>query len=148
MTTTTSAEFRALPKKQRRANPEEQLHVAVAAYLRVAIRPPVIYTTLGHGGGGKARGARLKAMGLQPGWPDILIVRPIWPDGYYERAKRPIPVLIGLELKSKAGRQSPEQVALATAFEHAGGYYRLARSVEDVEAVLDELHVAKFAKAT
>ncbi len=101
---------------------EAQLHRAVAAFLRVALKPPTIWTTIGHGGGGRVRGAQLKAMGVQKGWPDILVID----DG----------LAIGIELKAKKGAQSPEQKALEVSFVKAGMTYWLCRSVEDVEAAL------------
>ena len=78
-----------------RQNPEAALHRAVAQYLTVALPKDAFWTTIPSGGGGKIRGANLKRMGLKPGVPDILIVY------------RGLPFFI--ELKSKAGRVSPEQ---------------------------------------
>lgn len=118
--------------------PEAQLHRAVAAYLRLALRPPTIWTTIGHGGGGKVRGAQLKAMGVQPGWPDVLVI------GRSMMMRDPQLVIVGFELKSPAGRQAPEQKAFEVAFKAIGGLYRIARSVEEIEQFLSmtgmELH--------
>ena len=106
-----------------RRRPEQNLHRAVAHYLRLALRPPVIWTTFPAGGGGKTRGAILKGLGLTPGFPDIMVFAPG-------------PLVLGLELKSKTGRLSPEQQYMAQAFWALGFHYRAARAVEEVEEIL------------
>ena len=98
---------------------EEALHRAVAEYLDVVIRPPFTWTTIAHGGGGRVRGAKLKAMGLKKGWPDLLILGPG-------------PTLLGIELKTVAGRQTPEQREIEAAFHQCKAWYVLCRSVEEV----------------
>lgn len=40
---------------------------------------------------------------------------------------------IAIEVKSKAGRQSPSQLQFQENLENAGGYYFIARSIKDVE---------------
>ena len=106
---------------------EHALHVAVAAYLRVALRPPTMWTTIGHGGGGRVRGAMLKAAGVQPGWPDLLVI-------HHDEAGHRV---LGIELKRKGGgRQSPAQREVEHAFHMAKCWYVLCRSVEEVENAL------------
>lgn len=107
---------------------EAALHKAVAAYLRLALKPPTIWTTIGHGGGGKIRGAKLKAMGVQKGWPDILVMTPSGSVGDTR--------VVGLELKAKRGRMTPEQIALREAFMGTWAWYFKATSVEQVETFL------------
>lgn len=55
--------------------PEQIVHKAIAAYLEIALVPPDWYSTFPSGGGGRIRGAILKALGLKVGVPDILLVR-------------------------------------------------------------------------
>lgn len=98
---------------------EATLHRAVAEYLDVVIRPPMVWTTIAHGGGGRVRGAQLKAMGLKKGWPDILILAPG-------------PNVLGIELKAKGGSQTPEQREIESAFYGCKAWYVLCRSVEEV----------------
>lgn len=98
---------------------EATLHKYVAEYLDMVIRPPMVWTTIAHGGGGRVRGAQLKARGLKPGWPDILIIAPG-------------PNVLGIELKAKGGSQTPEQRAVETAFHGCKAWYVLCRSVEEV----------------
>jgi hypothetical protein len=104
-------------------HPERNLQIQVADFLRVALRPPTIWTAFPAGGGGRVRGAQLKAMGLQPGWPDLLII---------DRG----PNVIGIELKVKKNDQSPAQRMIAQAFKEVQAWYILCRSVEEVEKAL------------
>lgn len=103
--------------------PEQTLQIQVARYLALALKPPTIWTAIGHGGGGKVRGAILKAMGVQAGWPDILIV---WPENGYCK-------MLGIELKAGKGRPSPAQVNLSDAFYQANGIYEVCRSLDEVD---------------
>lgn len=111
---------------------ESALHKSVAQYLALRIRPPVIWTTLGHGGGGRVRGAQLKAMGLRKGWPDILIMAPG-------------PVVLGIELKrdDKKATQTPEQVDIEMAFAECNAWYVVCRSLDAVKCALHFLGLVK-----
>ena len=73
-----------------------------------------------HTAGGKL-GNRFVRFGI-PGAPDIFIVH---------RAR-----CIGLEVKGPKGIQTPEQFAYSGNFRDAGGIYKVARSIEDVDQVL------------
>lgn len=115
--------------------PEQELQIAVARYLSLALKPPVIWTAIGHGGGGKVRGAILKAMGVQAGWPDILVIAP-------DR------IIVALELKAKAGRQSPAQHDVAVALHHCRADYFLCKSVNDVELALACCNVPLHARVS
>lgn len=112
---------------------EALFHYQVANYLRFAIREPWFWTTFPAGGGGKARGAQLKRAGLMAGMPDILVVGP--------------GKLVGLELKTAVGRQSPDQKAVAARFERCGWPYLLARNLDEVEVLLGASGVPLKAKA-
>lgn len=107
----------------RRKSPERQLQTTVAEYLHRALKPPTIWTAFPAGGGGKVRGAFLKAMGLQAGWPDIIVI---------DRG----PNVIGIELKAKTGTQSPAQKMIARAFAEVQAWYILCRTVDEVERAL------------
>ena len=113
--------------------PEAALHRATANFLRAALKPPTIWNTFPAGGGGKIRGAQLKAQGLQKGFPDLIVVHPALHPGYT--------IFVGLELKARRGRLSPEQLAMQAAFGRAGAFYFVCRSLEDVEAALWEAQV-------
>ncbi len=105
-----------------RKHDEDDLHRAVADYLTLAMPPAVPWTTMPAGGGGKVRGARLKAMGLHPGWPDLQIVF----RGRY----------IGIELKSGKCVPSSAQKAMHARLRLAEGLVYTATSVEAVEGFL------------
>ena len=123
--------------------PEQILHMQVARFFKLALRPPVLWTTFPSGGGGKARGAFLKAMGLQPGMPDLLIFTP----GPVSNNGVAFTRLIGLELKSDKGQPSEAQKAMALRFEAVGGVYLIARSLDEVEILLRAAGVPVHAKA-
>ncbi len=112
----------------RRKNPEQVLHIAVAAFLRHALRPPVFWTTFPAGGGGRLRGAFLNGMGLKVGVPDILIFAPLPTASGC--------VVIGIELKSAKGTISPAQYDTHVDMEKAGARCLIARSIDDVECIL------------
>ena len=113
------------------AKPEQVLQIQVARYLEVTLRPPTWWSAVGHGGGGLIRGALLKRMGVKKGVPDLLVIHPVASAGSELGCW-----LVGIELKAPKGRQSPEQVAVQRAFEQAGGFYAVARSVDEVEDIL------------
>lgn len=108
---------------------EQQLHRAVANYLRLALKPPVTWTTFPAGGGGKVRGAQLKAMGLQAGWPDILILAPL-PGGVGTR-------VLGIELKAgHRGRPTQAQLDISDKFFDVQAAFVICRSLDEVELTL------------
>lgn len=112
----------------RRASPEHAFQVVVAQFLSVALRPPVFWTAFPAGGGGKVRGARLKAAGLKAGVPDILVFAP---GPHYGTT------VIGIELKTpKTGRVSDAQTETHADMAAAGIRCRIARSLEDVQDIL------------
>ena len=115
----------------------------VARFLKLALRDPVFWTTFPAGGGGKVRGAFLKAMGLAAGMPDILIFAP----GPTLNDGRTFTRLIGLELKATKGRQSDSQKEMAERFEAVGGVYLIARTLDEVEILLRAAGVPVHAKA-
>jgi hypothetical protein len=127
-----------------RAHPEQQLQISVAQFLSVALRPPTIWTAFPAGGGGRVRGAFLKAMGLKAGWPDLLVIHPA---GFSRSGS----LVVGIELKAAKGRPTPEQAAMDSAFFCAGAHYRIARSLDEVEGFLRgvgiPLHASAGAKA-
>ena len=111
-----------------RRSPEHNLQVAVAQYLRIALSPPVWWTALDHGAGlmSPASAGRLKARGGKQGIPDLLICVPR--DG--------LTLVIAVELKSPIGRLGNAQVTTHLALRAAGVRCHVARSLDDVEAIL------------
>ncbi len=106
----------------RRKHPETAFQIAVAQYLDLALPEDAVWTTIPAGGGGKVRGARLKAMGYKAGWPDLQVVY---------RGQ-----LICIELKSAKGRLAPTQKAMHGRLTNAGALVYTARCIEQVEGFL------------
>lgn len=121
--TMTATKLRAL---QDEAVSEAILHKRVAEFLDVVITPPCFWSTIPAGGGGRIRGAQLKARGFKAGLPDLMIFAP--------GGK-----VLGIELKrpGKGGSQSPEQKAMEQRFVDCGLWYVLCRSVEEVQRAID-----------
>jgi hypothetical protein len=120
-------------RRKPRARPEQQLQIAVATFLRHALRPPVLWSAFPAGGGGAIRGSILKAMGLQAGWPDVLVIAPG-------------PIIVGIELKVGKGRQSPQQISIENGFLQCNAMYFIARSVDEVEGFLRGVGVPLHAR--
>ncbi len=114
---------------------EDALHRSVADLLARILRKPTLWTTFPSGGGGRVRGAQLKAKGLQPGWPDILIIHPA---KYWT-------VVLGLELKVKAA-QSAEQKGIAAGFWLCNAQYAVCRSFEDVFVALNMASIPSYGR--
>lgn len=101
---------------------EETLHRQVASYLSITIKPPLFWTTFPAGGGGKVRGAKLKALGLKAGMPDILVFAP--------------GQTYGIELKTPRNYLDPVQRIVHAELKEAGVICFTAKSVENVALFL------------
>lgn len=101
------------------------LHISVARLLRDHARPEWRWT---HFPAGEARdvrtGSRLKAMGLQRGWPDFILVSPSG-------------LLHALELKRLGEELTEDQEQLQHWFIVNGLPHSVAFTVEEAIAVLD-----------
>lgn len=117
------------------AQSEAAFHRSVAEYLDRALRLPVIWTTIPVGGGGRVRGALLKAMGLKRGWPDIIVLAPG-------------PKVIGIELKTEKGKLSGWQQGLRDCFNTCQASYAVARTLEHVEVILKQNDIPLHARLT
>jgi hypothetical protein len=107
------------------AGSEHDLQAAVAEYLTLALPPDeAVFCAIPNGGKrDKGTVGKLKAEGLLAGAPDLLI---LW------RGRA-----IGLELKARRGRLSSAQLAFSMRWTTAGGVYAVARSLDDVAALLE-----------
>lgn len=106
--------------------PEAALQRTVVAWLRLLENQRLLwFTHVGHGGGGRVRGAILKGLGLKTGVADLLL---LFPGGRYGF----------LELKARGGRQSPEQREFQAIVERMGGLYAMARSFEVADRIVEE----------
>ncbi len=129
------------PLTTRRAQTEHALQAAVSAYLNVALPDDCWFTSIDHANHSAIRGAMLKRRGVRPGLPDVCVLA----GGCGNYCARPRGtchgLFIGIELKAKAGRLSPEQVACHARIRAAGGEVIVCRSVEEVESALRSLGV-------
>lgn len=111
---------------------EAQLHKAVAGFLDAALpMGRCVWTTFPAGGGGKVRGAKLKAAGLRKGWPDVQIVWRVPDSMLRDRC-----YFIGIELKTETGIVDADQQRCHAAIRKAGGYVFVCRSLDEVEGCL------------
>lgn len=109
---------------------EEAIHRAVVDHLRWRAHEDVVWW---HTPNGEARhratAGRLKAMGVLPGVPDLLLLR-------HGR-------LLGLELKSERGRLSPAQRHVQGRLVAAGALVATAHGVDAALATLDHWGILK-----
>ena len=57
-----------------------------------------------------------------------------------------IPISVWLEVKTKRGKLSPNQLLFKDSVEAFGGFYYVVRSIEDVESALAEVRQQTFQK--
>lgn len=108
---------------------EQDIHKAIVAYLNAVLPPDAILTHApneGNRGGAKGArdGERRKAMGVLAGFPDLLLF--VDGTGYC------------IEVKTPQGRLSPVQKRVRDILRGQGIAYEVARSVDDVRALLAE----------
>ena len=110
--------------RQARPSPtEDQIQKAVAAWLRV-IRPPWMWLHIPNGGARSERtGALMKALGVRPGAPDLMIDAGHCGTFY-------------VELKTQQGRQQPTQKDFQREVEALGSQYAICRSLRAVQGQL------------
>lgn len=112
--------------------PEQSLQIQCAKILDRILLPHVLWTAIGHGGGGALRGAILKGMGVKPGVPDAVI---FWKDGP-EGAQ-----VLWLEFKAPKGTWSVEQKRWSVNALNCGHYYAIIKSVDELIAALQQYAV-------
>lgn len=116
--------------------PEQALHFAVADYLRVALPESARFLHIPMYAPTKAIGGINKRMGSSPGWPDLLIFAHV--------GEPPI----GIELKAKGRRLSPQQDTLHSWARTMKYKWNVCESVEQVEEILRIYGVHLKASAT
>lgn len=102
---------------------ESEIQIQIVELLKRVLKGDVLWTFFpageaGGGRGGKVRGARLKRMGLHPGWPDLQFLHK---GRYY-----------GMEVKTKTGRLSQSQRRMHSLLEEQGVSVAVVRSINDV----------------
>ncbi len=108
---------------------EIKTHVALESVLRHSLNPNWMYTHIPAGEyRDKVTAARLKAMGLKPGWPDFIFVGP---------------AIFFLELKRKGGKPSEAQKEVAAGLKARGCHYHLSDTLDDAIATLHEVGIIR-----
>ena len=115
-------------RKARMPQPKEQvLHITVANLLRTHAKRDWRWTHIAHGGVvlPPRTAAKLKAMGLRPGWPDFILIPPCGK-------------LHCLELKRVGGRLSDDQMEFRAWCLGRGIPHAICHTVGEVLTVLNE----------
>ena len=116
----------------KRQQPEFRLQCVIADYLR-AQHPFLLWFAVPNGEKRSAiTGARLKRMGVRAGVADILIF-------YGER-------FMAIELKAGKGTLQDTQTDFRNAWLSSGGLYAVCRSLEELQACLNEWGIPKIQK--
>jgi len=111
-------------RKQQSDAKESSIHIAVVHHLELFGKPNLFWWHTPNGELRSVETARkLKAMGVRPGISDLLFI-------FRNR-------LFALELKTKAGRTTPEQVRFQTLVLATGGDAAVARSFGDALTILE-----------
>ena len=136
-----------LLRKRRRAvraprASEFQIHAAIVTYLRQAARPDVQWW---HTGNGEIRdertGAKIKAMGLRPGAPDLT---------FRWRARWSLDCLtecLDMEIKTASGKQSNTQIEWQKAAQAVGAHYCIVRSLDEAIDVFERYGITRNRQA-
>jgi hypothetical protein len=122
---TSPAQLELIPRRPRSGSRavEFRLQCAIARILREHGNPGWTFTHLPFGEyRPPATASRLKAMGVTPGWPDLMCVGP--------------GRICFLELKRRGEKLSPEQASRATQLMAAGAGYGMAQSFDDAVDML------------
>ena len=113
----------------KRLQPESRIQRGVIAYLRAVGLVPVHVPNGSKLAGTpeqRARtGARLKADGLMPGFPDLLVYASDGRVGH-------------MEIKAEANYQQDTQKACAALLARLGHHYAVVRSIDDARETLEE----------
>ena len=102
--------------------PEHMLQKACAKFLNHALPPDVWFTAIDHATRSAVEGQEKKARGVKPGLPDFMFKfggRTVW-----------------IELKTEKGRVQDTQESVRDVLERNGDEWHVARSIDDVEAIL------------
>ena len=120
--------------KPKRKAPEASFQIQTARFLSKALPEGYFWTTIPSGGGGLIRGARLKAMGLRKGLPDMVVFGPYVheeDEGFFNK-------VLWLELKAAKGSLSQEQKQVISELKGLGHRVEVVKTLDQVEAALAE----------
>ncbi len=135
--------MRPAPYRKRPEISEDSITFDIAAWLELALVGSGVAWT--HFPAGEKRtaktGAKLKRMGLKPGWPDFQFVVPVrigqGTTGRY----------VGIEIKKKGGAQRASQKIVEAQLRNTGAYYHIAHNIPEVAEILTDHGVTLRARA-
>ena len=107
--------------------PEEQIQRAIVRALRIALPHGWIVHHSRNGGMSKGENGRAKAMGAVAGFPDLMVMGCLIDTD----PSAALPFVGFLEVKTKTGRKSPDQVQCIDRLTDCGFPVAVVRSVED-----------------
>ena len=104
---------------------EHGLQIGVARLLDLVLDPDKTWwSAIDHAAQLSARyGAERKRRGVKRGLPDILVLTAT--------------TVVGIELKAGRGKLTPEQLATSVAWRRLGWFYEVARSLREVQDILE-----------
>ena len=106
--------------------PEQALQVEIVQWMKRTLPPEVVFFHVPNGGGRtKGQGAIMKAMGVIPGVPDLIVS---WPG-----------CVAAIELKAGAGRASEAQQAMQARMAAIGWQVFECRSLDQFKLILRNL---------
>jgi len=125
---------------------EHSLQVAVNRMLQLVLDPErTWYSALDHAAKLSPRyGADRKKRGVRAGMPDFIVMTERLPLG----ATSMYPAMFGIELKIKKGKLSPSQIEVRDAWQRVGNPIYVARSLEEVQEILDFCRVPMLRRMT
>jgi hypothetical protein len=111
------------PAKRKRI--EEKLQIAVVEYMRIVLDPKryKVVSIRNEGKRSAREGALAKAMGLEPGITDLVIIGPLGASWW-------------IEMKTESGKLSDEQAEIRAWMAANGVPHALCRSIDDVRVAL------------
>lgn len=118
---------------------ELQIHISIVDYLRRMAKPDIQWFHLANGEERTKRtGAKLKAMGLKPGAPDLM---------FRWRARWSLDCLqetLDMEIKSKSGKQNEAQKQWEECTIATGGNYYVVSSLEEAIQVFEQHGITRL----
>lgn len=103
---------------------ETQIHIAIYHWIKT-VSPSTICLHVPNGGlRSKREAAKLKAMGVLPGVPDLILI-----------CEAPGPCLAFLEIKAPRAYLTPEQKLFISRIDAMGVPYAVVRSIDEVRTI-------------
>lgn len=120
-------------KEAREAQAEDELQRAIVKWLRYALRPDVRFCHVPNGGKRRRiEAAKLKGLGVEPGWPDLSFA---WGEVQFSSCRAASRSAF-IEVKFASGRLSTAQLDFQLWCRQNGIPHAVARSLDEVTAAV------------